>query len=151
MQRDQHSIQNASFSSEERLMAFGAIIGEATTVWNWNGRPIRESIDAPLPLRSLEVCRFPTPDDLPGRIVSLLVGNGPQSPGAIGIRVGRSHRVVFEALKWLLIRDVATALGSTRNRRYAISNDWKAALMRARELDCLDKKITTEEKDTQNA
>ena len=119
------SAHDTSSSNEERLAAFGVIFGQAVVQWYGSGRPIAK---ASKPVESSAPARPTTDtatDDLRYKIATILSSHGPQGPGTIGIRVRRSHRVVFEALKSLMEHDVVSATGSTRGRKYSLRPGWR--------------------------
>jgi hypothetical protein len=130
MLHQRHFSRDNNSSSEERLTAFGVIFGQAVVQWNGRGRPCSaapETFKCSRPPASASIGIT----DIRRRIAKVLNDYGPQGPGSIGIRIRRSHRVVFEALKSLTELGVVMANGSTRGRRFTLVENWEAALARA--------------------
>jgi hypothetical protein len=114
-------------SSDERLRAFGVIFGEAFVEWRGCGRPSPATSEPSIRSKAFRSENVEI-IDIRRRIATTLCEHGPQGPGAIGIHIRRSHRVVYEALKSLAEQGVVTATGCTRGRRFALVENWEAAL-----------------------
>jgi len=105
--------------------------------WRWQDMPEREDSYRPALRRTSKrsggspVRPLPESRDLRLRIVAILDMHGDQAPREIGLRLSRSHRPVYRAVRFLVEADVVEATGRTCALRYRLKNGWRVALERA--------------------
>ena len=129
-----HDQTRFSPAEEQRLEAFGLILGAAVSTWRWKGRPkavYSEKSDN----RAVKPTYLPGTGGLRARIVAILNEHGPLRPSEIERRVERSHRPVFVALTWLSRANVVVATGKTKSRLFSTVPDWRERLSEALRAD----------------
>lgn len=116
-----------------RIAAFTEFLVEGLMIWRRQGRPSLKILEAKV--RRAAPAEKQESEDLRAIIASVLGEEGPQRPGAIERRVGRSHKTVFYALQWLTRANVVVATGRTKGRRYSAQADWRNRLSDALRAD----------------